>query len=71
MAVQRAQHRHAADARALLGGVVVQQAQHRPALVVDAGQQHAGRLAGAHHDGAPDLAVAAGDARRACSYSMR
>ena len=26
---QRAQHRHAADARALLGGVVVEQAQHR------------------------------------------
>ena len=37
--VQRAQHLHAGNARVLLGRVAIDQAQHRPALLVDAGQQ--------------------------------
>ena len=60
---QPAQHRHTADARALLGGVVVQQTQHHPALFVNAGQQQSRRRTRAHDDGAANFAVTAGDAR--------
>ena len=60
---QRPQHRQAGDAGALFGRVIVQQAQHDPALLVDAGQQTACCLTRAHHDGAADLHIAAGNAR--------
>ena len=61
--VQRAQHLHAGNARMLLGRVVVEQAEHGPALLVDAGQQPLGGIAGAQHQRAADLGAAAGDAR--------
>ena len=61
--VQRAQHGRAEDAGPALGGVVVQQAQHDPALLVQASQQQPRRLAGTHHDRTLHLTVAAGDAR--------
>ena len=50
---QRPEHAHVADARALLARVVVEQAQHRPALFVDACEHQARRRSGAHDDRAP------------------
>ena len=47
----------------MLGGVVVQQAQHDPALLVKTRQQQPRRLSGPEHDGASDLTVLTHDAR--------
>ena len=58
---QRAEHRRAADARAALGRVVVEQAEHRPALRLQAGDEQLRRLARAEHDGAAPGGVAAAD----------
>ena len=57
------QHWHATDARAALGRVVVEQAEHDPALLVNSGEQPLGRFTGAQHDGTAHVGVAAGDLR--------
>jgi hypothetical protein len=61
--LQRPEHRHAADARALLGRVVVEQPQHDPALAVDAASSRAASPAPSTMATRFDLGVAAGDAR--------
>ncbi len=60
---ERPQHRHASDACALLCGVVVEQPQHDPALVVDACHQTLGGLPGAQDQRTPHFLVAARDLR--------
>ncbi len=60
---KRAEHGDPADPRVALDRVVVEQAEHDPALVVDRREQALGGLAGAHHQRAPHVRVAAGDAR--------
>ncbi len=59
---ERAEDRHAADARALFHRVVVEQADDHPAFVLDAGQQQPRRVAGAEHERATLLDGVARDA---------
>ena len=59
---QGAEYRHACDALALLGAVVVQEAGDPPAAMLNAGQDHAAGITSAQNQGAAHLAVAVAQA---------
>ena len=58
--VESAPDRDACDAAAMLAGVVIEQADHGPAAVLDAGNQQLGRGAGAQHQSALAVGLRAG-----------
>jgi hypothetical protein len=60
---QRAEHRDAADPRIALHRIVVEQAEHDPALVVDRREQPLGGFARPITSALDALGIAAGDAR--------